>query len=538
MNALKENNEKNKDEKEKRTGIVTKESIGAVGVLFSALAFLILVTRGLIFGDIGEAIASFLLGVFGDCAYPLLLVAFYISLTSFIGKRFIRSRKAVALLSASAVCLLLILHVALTYKWALSGYISACFSAGKDGYFSSAVTGWIGGLIVYPVVKLTTRVGALIIFSALFLLCVYLSACVLTGGKFRLKFNAEKKKGWDAGNRQSGAQTSQIPVQRETVYPSAPRQEAFPSEPSRFPSYAGQAPAESYSGPVPEVRQRPDVNLPSGEYRANGDYNSGAYQNGSGYRAGENYPTNGAYRQNSFRPEQTSSTGTNGTGNAFSPFGIFNNGNSSVREERKDGYREYQQSKEYLFGGTPAEIYRKNLIFDSNANVNKRPPADPNQPTVYDSAFADSYSAAYADAVNGGEEPARPAKILTDNTRGQDLYTPRTLRDSDGETGFGNVSSSPSSVSSVEPIQPAEPFRTEQAPVYADAERTYFRPSVGDVRKFGTAFRYGVGGCFERGKGSGSRDCSARRTQIGNFRNPSGIFRYFFSVKSQYLRQA
>lgn len=466
MNALKENNEKNKDEKEKRTGIVTKESIGAVGVLFSALAFLILVTRGLIFGDIGEAIASFLLGVFGDCAYPLLLVAFYISLTSFIGKRFIRSRKAVALLSASAVCLLLILHVALTYKWALSGYISACFSAGKDGYFSSAVTGWIGGLIIYPVVKLTTRVGALIIFSALFLLCVYLSACVLTGGKFRLKFNAEKKKGQDAGNRQSGAQTSQIPVQRETVYPSAPRQEAFPSEPSRFPSYAGQAPTESYSGPVPEVRQRPGVNLPSGEYRANGDYNSGAYQNGSGYRAGENYPTNGAYRQNSFRPEQTSSTGTNGTGNAFSPFGIFNNGNSSVREERKDGYREYQQSKEYLFGGTPAEIYRKNLIFDSNANVNKRPPADPNQPTVYDSAFADSYSAAYADAVNGGEEPARPAKILTDNTRGQDLYTPRTLRDSDGETGFGNVSSSPSSVSSVEPIQPAEPFRTEQAPVY------------------------------------------------------------------------
>ena len=466
MNALKENNEKNKDEKEKRTGIVTKESIGAVGVLFSALAFLILVTRGLIFGDIGEAIASFLLGVFGDCAYPLLLVAFYISLTSFIGRRFIRSRKAVALLSASAVCLLLILHVALTYKWALSGYISACFSAGKDGYFSSAVTGWIGGLIVYSVVKLTTRVGALIIFSALFLLCAYLSACVLTGGKFRLKFNAEKKKGRDAGNRQSGAQTSQIPVQRETVYPSAPRQEAFPSEPSRFPSYAGQAPAESYSGPVPEVRQRPGVNLPSGEYRANGDYNSGAYQNGSGYRAGENYLTNGAYRQNSFRPEQTSSTGTNGTGNAFSPFGIFNNGNSSVREERKDGYREYQQSKEYLFGGTPAEIYRKNLIFDSNANVNKRPPADPNQPTVYDSAFADSYSAAYADAVNGGEEPARPAKILTDNTRGQDLYTPRTLRDSDGETGFGNVSSSPSSVSSVEPIQPAEPFRTEQAPVY------------------------------------------------------------------------
>lgn len=94
MNALKENNEKNKDEKEKRTGIVTKESIGAVGVLFSALAFLILVTRGLIFGDIGEAIASFLLGVFGDCAYPLLLVAFYISLTSFIGKRFIRQQKS------------------------------------------------------------------------------------------------------------------------------------------------------------------------------------------------------------------------------------------------------------------------------------------------------------------------------------------------------------------------------------------------------------------------------------------------------------
>ena len=74
MNALKENNEKNKDEKEKnrRAEIVTRESLGAVGVVFSVLALLILFTRSLIFGEIGVTIDYFLL----ECSVTVLIRCF------------------------------------------------------------------------------------------------------------------------------------------------------------------------------------------------------------------------------------------------------------------------------------------------------------------------------------------------------------------------------------------------------------------------------------------------------------------------------
>ena len=84
---MKENREKEKDEKErgKESGIVTRESVSAVCALFSALAFLILCTRSLIFGNIGIAVNSFLLGLFGYLAYTILLAAVYLSVASFIG---------------------------------------------------------------------------------------------------------------------------------------------------------------------------------------------------------------------------------------------------------------------------------------------------------------------------------------------------------------------------------------------------------------------------------------------------------------------
>lgn len=161
--------------------------------MFSVLALLILFTRSLIFGEIGVTIDYFLLGMFGYCAYPLFLALLYLSVTSVIGKRFIRNRKAAAAIAASVVFLMLILHIALTYKWELSGYISACFKAGKDGIGTATAAGWTGAIFVYPLVKLTTRIGALIIFSALFLLGAYLSVCFVTGGGLWLRSKKEKK---------------------------------------------------------------------------------------------------------------------------------------------------------------------------------------------------------------------------------------------------------------------------------------------------------------------------------------------------------
>ena len=452
MNALKENNEKNKDEKEKnrRAEIVTRESLGAVGVVFSVLALLILFTRSLIFGEIGVTIDYFLLGMFGYCAYPLFLALLYLSVTSVIGKRFIRNRKAAAAISASVVFLMLILHIALTYKWELSGYISACFKAGKDGIGTATAAGWTGAIFVYPLVKLTTRIGALIIFSALFLLGAYLSVCFVTGGGLWLRSKKEKKSPVKSETQakasapvsfgEAGYPYGEDRILPRTNEPSGQSHERISVSANAADGRGGaymQQPAAPYGAPyapAPEVRQRPGVMLSGGDYAA-----------GNG-RVSPAEPSN-----------------------AFSPFGTFSS--PAVRSEpgipasteNPAGYREYRQSKEFLFGSSPAEIYRKNLIFDSNANVNKKPPVDPDQPTVYDGTFAGSYSAAYAESVNGGDEPARPAKILTDNVRGQDLYAPPyTLREGGPEPGFGNAATFIPPVSPT--VAPVPPFPAEPVP--------------------------------------------------------------------------
>lgn len=465
VKTLKENNEKEKTEKDKKkeSGIITRESVGAVGALFSALAFFILCTRSLIFGGIGIAVNSFLLGLFGYLAYPILAAAIYLSVTSFIGKRFVRNRKAAAMIVAAFVCVILIVHTALTYSWNLSGYISRCFkeaAAGNHGIDSCTPAGWTGALLVYPLVKLTTRVGALVILSVFFLLFAYL-AVYFWAGKVLPRRAGKKEK---AANVQAAApQPQKIEPTVPPVSPNMPYEPLGERNESRAPAPVGAdarfvssaasgqpAAYPPYADPylaaaAPAVRQRPGVTLPN----AAADWRQAPA---------------GTARE----PE-----------NAFSPFGTPPRAESVPRADANEtSYREYQQSKEFLFGGTPAEIYRKNLIFDSNANVNKRPPADPNQPTVYGGSFADSYSAAYADSVNGGDEPPRPAKILTDNSRGKDLYNPYSLHDSEGEVGFGN-SKGGYETPQPEPVRPFVPFVPEPAappPVYRpETEQT---PSV------------------------------------------------------------
>lgn len=445
---MKENNEKDKTEKnkEKESGLVTRESVGAVGALFSALAFFILCTRSLVFGVIGEAVNSFLLGLFGYLAFPLLLALIYLSVAVFLGKRFVKNRKAVAMIAAAVVCVMLILHTALTYSWELSGYISRCFneaSVGKHGVDTCTPAGWLGALVVYPLAKLTTRVGALVILSLLFLVFAYLSVYFLAG-KLLPRRTAKKKKTPKGAPQPKAAPAAPakpaapIPPQGQGApYPYANMQGApvnggapQPAAPGVYSQPVGQAQPNPYpyAGTYvptggPEVRQRPGVSLSH-----------------DGYVRSQAVPPAG------------------GNGGAFSPFGPTNvnsapDFNGGRAPAPTPDYPNYQSSREFLFSGTPAENYRKNLIFDNNANVNKRPPADPDQPTVYSGSFAESYSAAYADSVNGGEEPARPAKILADNTRPKDLYNPYTLHESESEPGFGNSRRHDDTSAPREPVQ-------------------------------------------------------------------------------------
>ncbi len=125
----------------------------------------------------------------------------------------------------------------------------------------------------------------------------------------------------------------------------------------------------------------------------------------------------------------------------FSPFGV----------QRKDEQpQEPYDSHQLLFGGTPAENYQKNLLFDPNARVNRRPNVTPTQ-----SVFTPSYTSEYENSMNQ-PQVVRPTKVVSDRVNG-DYFN---------ETGR-----------TVTPT-PAPPAPIEQSPVYRAPEpETYETPS-------------------------------------------------------------
>ena len=246
---------KNKKESE----LVTKESFCAVCALFSLVAILILFTRTLIFGIIGEAIHSFLIGVFGYLAYPVLFGVLYLCVTSLIEKRLVKNRKVATCIAFAIICLALVVHTATTYSWDLNGYISACYFAGAD-FPKATPTGWLGGILVYLLLKLTTRAGTIVILSGFALFFGYMTYSLI------------KK-----------------PVTEKTVQESEKANVATPVEiPMETPVLREVVPAQPYSAdfaqPVnsamPSVTQQPAVSLDENAQKVE-DYTSREFLFGS-----------------------------------------------------------------------------------------------------------------------------------------------------------------------------------------------------------------------------------------------------------------
>lgn len=176
MNNLGRGSESNKKDKD---GIFTRETMGIVLVLFTVLALVFLITRDVVFGSVGFAISSFLLGAFGYCSYAVLAALVYAGVVLLTGKRITASRKTVWLCVLLFVCLVCLVHTITSAVSDLSytgygEYLSACYKAGENSFFSTTGGGVIIGLIVYPVVKLITPIGGYIVFSLLTVGAAYL----------------------------------------------------------------------------------------------------------------------------------------------------------------------------------------------------------------------------------------------------------------------------------------------------------------------------------------------------------------------------
>ncbi len=93
----------------------------------------------------------------------------------------------------------------------------------------------------------------------------------------------------------------------------------------------------------------------------------------------------------------------------FSPFGVA----QEIAPTAQPNY----DGREVLFGGSPAENYRTNLLFDPTARVNQPRAAQPTpsvQPAPTQSSYTPSYTSAFEQELNGRSEQPRPAKIVTD----------------------------------------------------------------------------------------------------------------------------
>ncbi len=418
----KRNTDKKKDKKESE--LVTKESFCAVFALFSFIALLILFTRSLIFGEVGATVHSFLTGVFGYCAYPLLLGALYLSIAGLFGFTLVKNRKAAWGIAFALLSVALVVHTAITYSWELEGYIGKCFYAGES-FPDATVTGWIGALVVFAVASLLSKVGALVLFSVLILFFTYLT----------------------------------IIFTRKGVEPKKQKEESVPS------AYTGQAVYQQPVSIAPVIEPQKEVPTQP----LNTAYNQARMDQRPGVSLSEN-------------PTRTTEN-VQGNG-AFSPFGAPR----TTQDERSDWLENsYKNSREFLFGASPAENYKRNLIFDPNANVNKRPPVEPQQPSFVNSEYTPSYSDSYQNSVNGDRE--EPVKIFTDNVKGSLYNEPQPAQNnynyaqeqSYNQEPVYNPSLEKSSLSGISPLQPIEeekplPQEPVSYPPISEERKEYLDP--------------------------------------------------------------
>ncbi len=367
--ATEEKREKKNKTTKKESGIVTKESICATFALFSLLLFLILCTRASIFSTLGEGVHATLVGVFGYLAYPLVLGICYLSVTGLIGKRLVKNRKIGWILALCILFLALTIHTAVSYKAFSKGhYLSYCFDAGKN-FPKSTVAGWIGGVLAFGLVKLVSEVGALIIFSLFAILFGYIFVVLVK--------KTPKSQQEEEVDTQAKTEEPQVvvPLVQQSVGEVAPQaqysgaEQPIPVNPVAYNSNA-----------MPTVNQRPGVQL--------------------------------------FEQKQPGGQAQSMQNHAFSPFG---NAQAQTNGNATDSLAEsYEKSRAFLFGGTPAENYKRNLLFDPTAKVNNRPSIDPTKEVR--NTYLPSYTDAYQNSVNKEVAPTRPVKVVSDNTQNSEYF--------------------------------------------------------------------------------------------------------------------
>ncbi|MCD7729780.1 MAG: DUF87 domain-containing protein [Clostridia bacterium] len=305
-------------------------------LLFCAIVLLSLFTGRTVFAGFGGAICTFMYGTFGyGCYFVVALLAYLGEWLAFEKKIKLKVRPVIWC-ALTLLCLFLLFHTVTTRDFDFdSTYIGACYIAAEEGWSGYTFGGVISALIVYPVVKLMTAIGAYIIFSLLTVLFAYF--LVMSVRKYYFKKvdtvgilpESEKAENNEAQN---------LPAAEQTLAEVAP---------------AYSAPEQGYS--------QPEYSNPQQPYYDNQQYDNRQYAQ----------PTYDNQQYNNQLYDMPVDQAYNRQTEYVSPMQqVFGRQEEPQPQEEEIDYKSLGRKILFENGEFDAENYRRNGIFDENSYFN------------------------------------------------------------------------------------------------------------------------------------------------------------------------
>lgn len=472
----------------KKESILSKETVGIVLVLFAAVALVILITRDVIFGTVGFAVSSFLLGLFGYCSAVVLAALIYLGVVMIVGKRLAVSAKTAGFCALCFVSLVLLVH---TITSAVGGieytsygeYLGACFDAGEKSYFQTTGGGAIAGLIVYPVCKLTTSVGGYILFS---LMTIGFGYLVYVSVRGRRPFTAKRDERADRAIEEASRNTSDLYNlgYGETVAPYAPPTQ--PQQPAAPQTYA-EAPVQNSYSAVDNSKRLYSIN-DEFALKSKRELRNEARRE----RQGRQQPVQNASLEdyNAIRqilyPDRPAPVNTPLINNNPQEDGYawFNRVSGSASSPARSSSSSYSSSASSAPSGSS---YTRNGIFNENSYFNR--PRHAISKEQYNEAFRtdapSSFTAGHERTVPrtpAPQEPARPAPSVQESAQPA-TYSEMYADDAENNISYSNkpkkIVTDASSADYSQPVRTEQPTQAATpAPAAPSVEPDYYRNDV------------------------------------------------------------
>ncbi len=231
-----------KDDKENKSLVFTRETLGVVLILFATLMLVCLITRDAIFSVVGQAVNSFLFGCFGFFAYAVVIFIVVMGVLNISGKSTGFTVRKKALITCAFTLVALISHIATINAegYAYDEYLSASYLMGQGGVASTSAGGLFTALVAYVFCSLLTSVGSYVVLGIALAVVGYMIVKDYVnepvknnkaeGKKFRSSF--VKEDGLDIGVDIAG--TKEYPVEDVDFTATAGKQKLFVNNPNDF----------------------------------------------------------------------------------------------------------------------------------------------------------------------------------------------------------------------------------------------------------------------------------------------------------------